>query len=261
MDAARYAELTRRLLAAATAEPRVLGLVALGSMADQGQSPDRFSDHDFFLVTETGAQQHFRRDLSWLPDAGAIALAFQETAHGLKVVYVDGHLLEFAVFDLAELDLARVNRYRVLLDRADLASRMAALASRTATERREQEVGERVLFGQLLCHLLVGAARAARGEELSGRASVGEARRELAILAARLLPTSAQALLDNLDPLRRFERAYPELGRELARFSVLPTVGEARGILDLAENALAAHLDFDPRPALAAVRTGLDALG
>jgi len=258
MDQAHYAELTSRLLSAARDDPRVVGLVALGSMAQQDDEPDRFSDHDFFLVTIAGAQQSFRDDLAWLPDAPAIALAFQETAHGLKVLYTHGHLLEFAVFDLAELDRARVNRYRVLLDRADVENRMRELGERTAAEVVAQSTSDRVLFGQFLCHLLVGAGRAARGETLSGRhAALDLAPSALVTLVARHVPSAAPGLLDSLDPLRRVERAYPELGRELAALAVLPTVRAAMGLLEIAERGLVAHLGVDVEPAVAAVRAAL----
>ncbi len=49
-------------------DPRVLGLIALGSMAEQDYLPDQRSDHDFFVVTVAGQQEALRTDLSWLPD-------------------------------------------------------------------------------------------------------------------------------------------------------------------------------------------------
>ena len=44
-------------------DPRVLGLIALGSMAEQDYLPDQWSDHDFFVVTIPGQQEAFRTDL------------------------------------------------------------------------------------------------------------------------------------------------------------------------------------------------------
>jgi len=64
----------------------------------------------------------------------------RETAHGLKVLYDDGHLLEFAVFDEAELPLARVNDYRVLLDRAHLEADLKHLRTKSATEAASVDV-------------------------------------------------------------------------------------------------------------------------
>src|SRR5687767_12203519 len=92
---------------------RVLGLVFLGSSAEQGRIPDVYSDHDFFVITVKGVQEDFRQNLAWLPDAENIVINYRETEHGLKVVFANGHLIEFAIFDEDELFLARVNDYRV----------------------------------------------------------------------------------------------------------------------------------------------------
>ena len=50
-------------------------------------------------VTQDGTPERYRTDLQWLPDADTIGWWFRETAHGLKVLYRGGLLLEFAVFD------------------------------------------------------------------------------------------------------------------------------------------------------------------
>jgi hypothetical protein len=115
---------TERLVERLAGDPDVLGVVLLGSTSGLPPAPDAFSDHDFFVVVRPGAQERLRTDLSWLPEAAEAALAFRETAHGLKVLYRSGHLAEFAVFDPEELALARVNRYAVPLDRADVAARL-----------------------------------------------------------------------------------------------------------------------------------------
>ena len=135
-----------------------VGLVALGSMSGEGPAPDAFSDHDFFVITAPGEQEGFRTGLAWLPRGESAVLVHRETGHGLKVVLPDGHLLEFAVFDLAELRVARANRYRVLLDRGGVAEGMAEVASKPVDAHED-----RWLSGQLLGNLLVGGGRAARG--------------------------------------------------------------------------------------------------
>jgi hypothetical protein len=232
MDAAAYQELTHRLLARLEAEPRVLGLVALGSMSGEPPLPDAFSDHDFFVVVEPGAQERLRTDLAWLPDAPEVALAFRETAHGLKVLWANGHLAEFAVFSPDELALARVNRYRVLLDRADVAARMARVREATAGEARTAPPDERWSTGMLLGALVVGAGRWARGERLSGHHLVrANAVGHLVTLLKRDLPPERAARLDDLDPLRRLEQAMPEEAQELLEALALPAPGAARALL------------------------------
>ncbi len=68
MDLKQYRTFTATLTETLAVDGRVVGLIALGSMAEQDYPPDRWSDHDFFVITEPGAQEAFRADLSWLPD-------------------------------------------------------------------------------------------------------------------------------------------------------------------------------------------------
>ena len=103
MDADAYDDYTRRLVRWAERRSDVLGVVALGSTASTDHRPDRYSDHDLFVVTVNGAAQALRDDVGWLPDAHRIALCHTETRHGRGVVYDDGHLVEIAVFEPGEL--------------------------------------------------------------------------------------------------------------------------------------------------------------
>jgi len=249
MDRPAYDAFTRSLASALAGDPRVAGLVALGSMSGDGVPPDGFSDHDFFVVTVPGVQESFRTDLAWLPGADRAALVHRETAHGLKVVLPDGHLLEFAVFDLDELRVARANRYAVLFDRGGVAERMAEVAARPS-----EHPADRWLCGQLLGNLLVGGGRAARGELLSARLFVaGHATGHLLRLLALHLPAEAGVPLDNLDPFRRFERAYPRLAGELNGALGRDPLEAALALLDLAGRQLRPLLPEWPSAAAEAV--------
>ncbi|MCL4255495.1 MAG: aminoglycoside 6-adenylyltransferase, partial [Anaerolineae bacterium] len=94
MNLTDYRNFTHTLLQNVQADPRVIGLVALGSMAEQNRTPDDWSDHDFFLVVQSGTQELFRQDTSWLPYADRIIMSIRETQHGLKVMYDMPHLIE-----------------------------------------------------------------------------------------------------------------------------------------------------------------------
>jgi hypothetical protein len=83
---------------------------------------------------------------------------------------------------------------------------MPALRERTARELSRPDA--RWLAGQLVTSLLIGPDRYRRGERLAGRARLQEAVRFLVQLLEPAPP-------DSLDPLRRFEQAFPALGREL----------------------------------------------
>jgi hypothetical protein len=203
----------RALVERAARDPRVLGVVALGSSSDPA-SVDEWSDHDLFLVVQPGAQEAFRADLGWLTP-GRVLHAFRETAHGVTAFLEGGHLVELAVFDPDEIALAKVDRYRVLLDRGGIAQRMEAVARASAAERGESGAGEAWLVGMFLSGVLVGGGRARRGERLAGRAALAGAARRLMALIARHVPAAEHRVLDPFDPHRRFERAYPAIGAEI----------------------------------------------
>jgi hypothetical protein len=253
-----HAAFTAALLARLAGEADVIGLVVLGSGSGIPPGPDAFSDHDFFVVTVAGEQERFRTDLAWLPDAAEVALSFRETAHGVKALYASGHLAEFAVFDAGELALARVNRYRVLLDRADVAARMARVRAATAAGVEAPDPRWRV--GQFLTQLVVGAGRAARGERLSGHQLVRDYAlgNLLHLLRAKLAPGDA-ARLDDLDVNRRFERVLPELGRALDAALREPVMGTARALLALAARELPELVSARARAAVEAALSQADA--
>jgi hypothetical protein len=241
-------ELTERL----RRDERAIGLVAVGSMAGRDYTPDEWSDHDFFVITRPGGQEQLRTDLSWLARRSEVALSFRETEHGLIVFYRDGHMIEFAVFDLEEIALAGVNRYRVLFDRGGVAERVEHVAA--SPQPPPDDVFS---FGKTLSLALVASGRGLRGETLSAASFVRMATTQLSRLLARTLPSANASILDNLDPLRRFERAYPELGAELAAIVRLDPADGGAALLDLLERELRPLRPDLPWPAFDAVRTRL----
>ena len=130
MDRSTYIRFADALVDTLAARPDVVGLVAVGSFAT---GPDEYSDHDFFVIArDQPAAEALRRDVTWLPDSERLVLVFRETAHGVKAVYDDGHVMEFAVFLPDEIRLAAVNRARVLVDRADVQARVDAAREQSA---------------------------------------------------------------------------------------------------------------------------------
>jgi hypothetical protein len=228
-----YRAFTAELRSRLADDARVIGLVAVGSMADRDYAPDEWSDHDFFVITPPGEQEALRVDLAWLPRRERVALSFREAEHGLKVIYDDGHMLEFAVFDLDEIALAGLSRYRVLLDRGKVEERTASVKS----QRRPQESDE-FLFGMTIASALVAAGRARRGELLAAAFFVTWTLKHLTALLVRVVPSANEAILDEFDSLRRFEYAYPQLGAELAAIVRRAPDTAAVALLDVAEREL-----------------------
>jgi hypothetical protein len=73
------------------------------------------------------------------------------------------------------------------------------------------------------------------------------------------VPSPQAAILDDLDPLRRFERAYPELGAELAAIVRLPPDEAAVALLDLTERELRGRRPELPWGGFDAVRARVSA--
>lgn len=211
-----YHAWTRQLVASLSADASILGIVALGSMAERGgRQPDAYSDHDFFVITRNA--EPMRATTEWLPEPHRIVLWFRETAHGCKAVYDDAHLVEYAVFTPEELQLARVNDYRVLLDRERIEQRLASLASLTSTSARTPDA--QYLRGMFLSHVLIASMRARRGESLSARWMLTH--------AMRFLVQAMGGGPDNLDPLRRFD------GEEIERAMRQEVGAAAQALLEL----------------------------
>ena len=231
-----YLEFSASLAANVSANPKLLGVVLVGSTSDTSRI-DEWSDHDFFLITQEGEGEAFRQDLSWLPLENEIAWAVRETAHGLKVVYNFGHVLEFAVFNDSELELAKVNAATVASDKAKLTARVDALreASKPTTVANLQSELE-----LLLSHILIGVGRFRRGEVLIA----GEQIRSylmgnlLTLISSWVAPVpGSESTEDNLNRFRRFERRYPVSAERIAAALAGDVESAARSILELVEAA------------------------
>ncbi len=236
MNPADYQSFTGDLVARLSQDSRVVGLVAIGSMAAVSRQPDDWSDHDFWVVAHPATAAEVRDDRSWLPHSDDVVVWFKETSHGRSAIYSDSHLVEYAVFEPDELAAVAVNEYRVLIDRGGVEERMVVAAARTATTPGKAPDD---LFGTFLSQLTIGVTRYARGEMLSANHLIrGWAARTLTALIPSAVPAEREAILDNLDPNRRFEMAYPALGAEIMAAVDLPLLESASRLLDVAERAL-----------------------
>lgn len=216
--------------------PNVVGLMFAGSSADVSRA-DQFSDQDFFLVVEDGFGESFRQDLSWLPNHEQIAFAPRETAHGLKVVYENGDLLEFAVFEDDDLNqpwLAVGTDFRVVLESRNITQRLQAASNRSLPKPFDRGA-EYQLF---LALILIGVGRYRRGEVIAADQHIkGYALAHALRLIRNAVPVQ-QSRHDTLNPFRRFELDYPELGIEIG--GLLSESGEraARGLVEIVNRSI-----------------------
>ncbi|NDJ75948.1 MAG: hypothetical protein GYB65_06790 [Chloroflexi bacterium] len=262
MNIQHYEAFTTALVQTLERDPRVLGLMAMGSMARQSHQPDEWSDHDFWVVVQPGAVAWFRTRRDWLPNDDRIVLHFIDTQHdGITAIYGSGHFVEFAVSDRGGLQHIKVNDYRLLIDRVGLAEDVAQLQHATSAEMDLLGQNEVCLVGRFLTALLIGIGRYRRGELLSARQLITvTAPQALLRLIARFLPPEQPAPLDNIDPLRRFEQAYPEIGGTINALLRLELDQAAVDLLDLGERLLRDRVPWYPVEAAAAVRRRLCAV-
>ncbi|HZL02274.1 MAG TPA: hypothetical protein VFC48_04025 [Cellulomonas sp.] len=250
----RFETFLDELTDSAVVEPDVVGLVAMGSTAERDRV-DEWSDHDFALVTTTGAQEHFRTSRDWLPGSSDIALWVREHHDGIKVLYDDGRVLEFGVADLAELARWRANAYAVLYDAGGVAEVMADIADTSPPSAADDGARDVRL---VLTELLIGVGRARRGELLSAGDIIrsGAVGHLLSAVSMRI-PATLEARLDNLDPRRRFETAYPAIAARIEVALTRPPEDCARALLACVEDVLAPGWPDFPHPGVAAVRARL----
>lgn len=254
MDLVRFRELSARLTTNLSARPEVRGLIFLGSAADGARTPDVYSDHDFFVVAEDA--EPLRTQLDWVPDRERLVWVHRETAHGLKLLYDDGHLLELAVFTTAELGWARGDTWRVAFDRGGEPSLEQHLRQNLAGPR---PVSDRPwLLRQGVLDLVIGARRWARGERLAAhrRVFADALPRLLEVLLAHV-PAEHPELVDPLDPLRRVERSRPALGRALGEVLLWPADRAAAALFELVVATVAPTADALPTSVVATVRQAL----
>ena len=249
---------TDALVAKLSDRPEVLGLVLLGSGAERARI-DRWSDHDFYLVVEEEVAERYRQDLEWLPDGPAVVLSPRETGHGLKAVFADGHVLEFAVASLADVATFAAHHWRVVHDTGAVTAVLEECAARTAREIAERPAPDLARAAGLFCSLLlIGVGRAQRGELVAASAHVRMyALGELLDLVGALVPASPDALRDGLDPRRRVEESYPGIGARIGAALELPVEACGRALLDIAEREIEARMPDWPVEGATTVRRTL----
>ncbi|MEI6649379.1 MAG: hypothetical protein WCO08_07040 [Actinomycetes bacterium] len=231
---ASFLAFTDALINRAQKNEDVLGLVLVGSTAETFRA-DEWSDHDFFLIVKIGLGEKFRKHLSWLPNFEEIAFAPRETDHGLKVVYKNGRVLEFAVFEDPELELASVNSWAVPVDKTNIAERVQKIQKRTNPKFFTVEE-EWSLF---LATILIAIGRARRGELLI--AGLGIRTRALnhalgLLRTAHPPQDNTAGLEDNLDRFRRVEIQYPNEAQVLNEIVELPVEQSAKALLEFVMN-------------------------
>lgn len=236
-----------------------VGLVLLGSAArSEAARRDEWSDHDFFVIAADGKGDEVRDVRAWLPDADRVVTVAREGAIGFAVLYDDGHLMEFAAASGAELGGAVLVHHDVVVDGDGTLAAMVEAADRRATAEPELDPANDTALA--LVKLMVGVGRARRGEVLSGGEMVRQWAVKHLVLAIRGRVPAEVAGRESIDPSRRFEKAYPEIGARLTTALASPVEDAARALHALAREVLEPGWDAFPSRAadVVAVRLGWD---
>lgn len=235
MQPEHYQAYLRALVQTLDAMPQVIGMVAAGSTASINRQPDAYSDHDFWVITHAGAAEPLRNSTDWLPPYLPIVVFYRETEHGSKIIFEDGHLIEYAVFERHQVAQTRVTDYRILIDKADLTPQLAHIHQHTLSTRPPRNT-ERQL-AELISHLLVGVQRAARGETISAHRFVKVfALDDILQVLWNHLPPEQDYYQDAVDVFRRVEKAHPVYAARLGSALAMPIIPCAAEMLSIAED-------------------------
>lgn len=254
----RAAEFARRSVALASAarEHGFAGLVLLGSSSDAAaHRRDEWSDHDFFMLARPGSEAEVRDVASWLPDPERLVLVAREGEIGFAAVYDDGHVFEFAAATAEELAGAlATDDVGIPVDDGTAAELVAASQARVRAMPEPDPVNDVRL---VLVKLLIGVGRERRGESLvAGQFVHSWAVTHFARAVRARVPVEG-SVRDGIDPVRRFERDYPDLGAALRVALGGPVEQAARGMFDLLRATLEPGWDAFPSRAADVVATRL----
>ncbi len=149
-----------KLIQSIRADARILALMGLGSMADLSRL-DQFSDMDFFLIVAKGKKQAFIDNLSWL-DVLSPIYTFRNTIDGYKVLTNNQVFLEFAVFEIEELDRIPYHQPRILYSHDGFDVHQIPLKRQS-----KEKIDVSYALNEALTNLYIGLLRNERGELLS----------------------------------------------------------------------------------------------
>ena len=246
MHPAQYENFLAQLQDRLESDPRVHGLILLGSTADSTLRDD-LSDHDFWVIAELSALPDYLGNTEWLPGASEILFAIRHGAMRRTVIYRDRHKAEYAVFDPERARSGKIERFRVVLDRGGITELAEEIRQSSLTHVPES--GETpVSIENFYVLALTGTERAQRGEILSAHRYVHAATDVLLQLLERF---RALAVADPLDSRRRLEQRAPEIADALSRVMSLPPRNAITELVRIAENSL-------PRDLLATASARID---
>jgi len=190
-----------------------LALLGLGSVGQETDRLDDYSDLDFFVIVKDGHKNTFIEDLDWLSSVCPIAYYFKNTVDGYKLLYEDGIFCEMAVFEPRELANIPFTGGRIIW-------KDAAFNERIATPQRKTESEHPIewLLGEALTNLYVGLGRYHRGEKLSAARFIQGYAVDRILELSATIKRPQPGHEDVFVPERRFEQRFPDIAVHLPQF-------------------------------------------
>jgi hypothetical protein len=206
-----------------------LALLGLGSVGQETDRLDSYSDLDFFAIVKEGYKSAFIENLDWLSAVCPIAYHFMNTVDGYKLLFEDGIFAEMAVFEPRELANIPFSGGRIVWKDASFDENILTPQRKTISKQPVEW-----LLGEALTNLYVGLGRYHRGEKLSAARFIqGYALDRILELAATIeVPQPGHE--DLFTPERRYEQRFPTVAAHLPQFmqGYERSLESARAILD-----------------------------
>lgn len=186
--------------------PGGLGLLGLGSVGQELERIDEYSDLDFFAIVAEDSKESFLNNLGWLELDAKLSYMFRNTKDGYKFLYTDGIYGEMAVFTLAEFEHIPFSPGRVVWK-----TDQVEIPVKSKLSLPSNNIDEMYEVNELLTNLLVGLLRQQRGEQLSAQVYIQRYALDRLLRLIRHKEDTAGFDIDAFSIERRIEKHHPNL--------------------------------------------------
>lgn len=189
-------------------------LLGLGSVGQELERLDDYSDLDFFVITKPGQKQRFLDQLDWLESAHPLSFIFQNTVDGFKLLFADGIYGECAIFELDEMPKIAFSPGRIVWQDPTFPGADFTVSKQTPSSVRRDTLD--FVLNETLTNLYVGLCRYARGERLSGLQLVEQHAFSQLLSVLHLLEPEVDYYPDQYGNERRAEQRFPQAQERFA---------------------------------------------
>ncbi len=188
-------------------------LLGLGSVGQETERLDDYSDLDFFVIVRDGYKTIFIEHLDWLSSICPIAYHFKNTVDGYKLLFEDGIFCEFAVFEPYEVANIPFSGGRIVWKDDGFDEEILTPQPRTTSKQTTEW-----LLGEALTNLYVGLGRYHRGEKLSAARFIQGYAVDRILELSAIIESPQPGHEDIFTLERRYEQRFPAIAAHLPQF-------------------------------------------